>query len=318
MIIIRITSGLGNQLFQYATARSIANRYKTIVKIDTIHYYIDKQRSFALDSFQIPISKVTITDLLKIYPFEGILLILLKPFIGRKKTGKLILWLEQKIFKYQAYYNKPLANKQTLIKKNILIQRYYHFDEEIINAKDNIYMIGYFQSWKYFNNIKSILIEEIKLKKTIRSHNKGILQQITNCDSVSVHIRRGDYFSDANNRKLFEVFDMHYFVNAIQMMKQKLTSPVFFIFSDDIEWVKKNFQLSEHIVFFKNSKGDKPAEDLILMSNCKHNIISNSSFSWWGAWLNQNPGKIVIAPKKWLNSEEYDTKDLLPPDWIKI
>ncbi len=317
MIIIRITSGLGNQLFQYATARSLANRHNTIVKIDTIYYYDNKLRNFALDLFQIPINKVTIHDLLKIYPLEGILLLLLKPIIGKRATGKIILWIEQRILRYQSNYNKPSVNNQSLIKKNILIQRYYHFDEEIINAKNNIYMIGYFQSWKYFHNIRQVLIKEIELKKPFLNL-KNLLEKIVNCEAVSIHVRRGDYYSDPNNRRLFEVFDLCYFQNAINLIKKKIVSPIFFIFSDDIEWVKKNLKISEQIEFIENCNIDNPAEDLILMSKCKHNIISNSSFSWWSAYLNQNPDKIIIAPKKWLTANEYNTKDLLLPEWIKI
>lgn len=318
MIIIRLTSGLGNQLFQYATARNIAYKHNTILKIDKISYYSDDFRSCELFNYKINAYEIKTTDLLKLKPLQGYFLLFVKFFAGRIRAARLYLKFESKWLNYYAHYNTKFSQLNPLIKKRILIQRYYHYDDEILKTPDNIYLIGYFQSWKYFNDIRSILIKELQPKFPIIGKNNEILTTIRDCNSVSIHIRRGDYFTNKENRELFEVYNLEYFQKAIQLIKTKINNIQLFLFSDDINWVKNNFKVDEEIYYIEKQDERQTIIDLYLMSNCKHNIISNSSFSWWGAWLNNNPEKIVIAPKKWLNSDDYNIKDLLPPNWIRI
>lgn len=317
MIIVRITSGLGNQLFQYATAKNLAIKHKTVLKIDRINYFSDRLRSFELDWLNADLKFVTTRDLLGIYPAEGFALCLLRPLIGRKKAARLLLWYENRIRHFQSEYNKPFAHTRPLMRKRVLIQRYYHYDEEISGSPDNIYLIGYFQSWKYFDEIRDELIRELQPPDSPEGENREILSKIEACNSVAVHVRRGDYFSIEENRRLFGVYDMGYFHNAIEMISKKIPNPVFFVFSDDIDWVRKNLVSDQKMIYVGNNRNN-PAEDLRLMYSCRHDILSNSSFSWWGAWLNQNKDKIVIAPEKWLSDEEYDTSDLIPPGWIRL
>ena len=195
---------------------------------------------------------------------------------------------DSEIKKYQprlAFFNK-IYNK---IFKN------YHigYEEKFLNTKAS-YIEGFFQSYKYLE-----LLKELSLKKDID-------YKIAD-NSVAVHIRRGDY---VNNPAHF-VCDLKYYQNAFKLIKEKVASPVFYIFSDDIAWAKEN-------LIFVSRPEIKDFEELILMSRCKNNIIANSSFSFWGAWLNTHNDKIVIAPDKWNNEFPNDYKDLLPPTWFQI
>lgn len=131
-----------------------------------------------------------------------------------------------------------------------------------------------------------------------------------------MHIRRGDYVANPKIAAYHGVCGMNYYQKAVQIIKEKITNPTFFIFSDDINWAKENFKGDEY--YFVSNKEIKETEDLILMSLCKHNIIANSSFSWWGAWLNKNHEKTVIAPRHWLNIKKDIAGKVLPDSWIKI
>ncbi len=176
---------------------------------------------------------------------------------------------------------------------------------------------GYWQSEKYFKNIESNIIEEFTLKKQLDSKFNNIIKQMTNTPSVSLHIRRGDYVNDPKTKAFHNVCHLEYYTSAIDIIKASINNPTFFIFSDDIDWVSENLEILYPCFWVSNLEGED-YEELILMSQCKHNIISNSSFSWWGAWLNQNPNKIVVAPKQWFVNKASDEIDILPPEWIRV
>lgn len=170
-------------------------------------------------------------------------------------------------------------------------------------------------SEKNFLGIENIIREEFSLKKSLREKfekkNSSIIQQIKESDSVSIHIRRTDYLDKQNT---YIILKEEYYKRAIVIITEKVKNPRYFFFSDDIEWVKKNFPHKEDSIFLSN----EDYEDLTLMSLCKHNIIANSTFSWWGAWLNKNPDKIIVAPTKWLVKETGMEESLIPQSWIKI
>jgi len=201
-------------------------------------------------------------------------------------------------------------------KKLIIRERYFHFDPQIIRKYNYAIFDGYWQSEKYFIDIKNIITEELSLKKKyIDEIEKNLINKIKNNNSVSIHIRRGDYVNDKTTNLHHGTCPLDYYHRAIKIILANNKKSIFFIFSDDIDWVKKNLKLL-HPSFFIS--GNKDYEDLFLMSLCKHNIIANSSFSWWAAWLNNNPNKTVAAPKKWFNNPHQNTKDLIPKPWIKI
>lgn len=174
-----------------------------------------------------------------------------------------------------------------------------------IPFKDNICLYGYFQTEKYFNHCRQQIIDGFKLRPI---NNKGV---------TSIHVRRGDYIKEGSSR--FPVIDNEYICNSINYLNNKGYNN-FLVFSDDINWCKTNINSEIYNnSHFKYSENKNEIEDLELMSGCENNIISNSTFSWWGGWLNNNPNKIVIAPKKWFGQElNLDSSDICPDNWIRI
>ncbi len=174
----------------------------------------------------------------------------------------------------------------------------------------------YFQSEKYFINITETIKKEFVLREKPSLNTQNIFKKTKNVNSVSLHVRRGDYVTSKIANAYHGVCSMNYYQEAIKIIKNKVSNPVFFIFSDDIDWTIENF-IGENFIFV-SSKGIEDIEEVMLMSKCKHNIIANSSFSWWGAWLNNNPKKIIIAPKNWFKNKKINQVDIVPKDWIKI
>lgn len=180
-----------------------------------------------------------------------------------------------------------------------------------------VYLIGYWQHEKYFKEIKNTLLEELNLKKEPDSKNKLIKAKILKYNSVSLHVRRGDYLLNEN----FAICDRGYYSKAINIVESRISNPVFFVFSDDIEWAQLNISANSDIEFIDFNK-DREYLDLDLMKACKNNIIANSTFSWWGAWLNPNPDKLVIAPQKWANNpilqKRYNQNGFIPESWLQL
>ena len=296
MIIVSIFGGLGNQMFQYACGRALAKHHDVELKLDN-SYLADKSerenftvRDYELDVFNI---KEEVSNIIEVRNFV--------PDLWNCNKSDLLKYKLIRLFNGNKYYFE---------KKKFI------FDPKIEQIKGNSYFYGYFQTEKYFSDIRKDLLQTFTLKNEPDNQNKRLIEKIKVENAVSVHIRRGDYHDSP-----FNLLDMEYYLNAIELIKQKVENPKFYIFSNDYEWVVENFgslALEKTIVDF-NFAG-KSYLDMILMSYCKHNICANSSFSWWGAWLNQNQTKIIITPKQWFKNEEYTdtTYDLIPENWIKL
>ena len=287
MIIIKLRGGLGNQMFQYALARNMEILNNIEIKFDLSWFKRFPQRKYELDCFNIKENIASKKEVIKLRKF------------GRR-DGRLTLI-------YNIFRNKNSSHIEEMGAD---------FNPKILNIKDNTYLDGHFQSEKYFKNIENIIHKKFTLKNQTGKTFKKIKKQIFENNSISVHIRRGDYTTEKVQKTLC-LCPLDYYVNAIKKIKSKINNPVFFIFSDNIEWAKNNFNINSPIIFVSGNSL-KDCEELILMSKCKHNIIVNSSFSWWGAWLNNNPNKIVYAPKKWFNDETKNIKNLIPKSWIKV
>lgn len=188
----------------------------------------------------------------------------------------------------------------------------------IENKKPVIYFSGYWQSEKYFSKIEDIVKSTFKFDyNKVDDNNKSLIKELEYKNSVSVHIRRGDYENDPGAKfVLGGNCSLDYYKECISYINKKINEPYFYFFSDDTEWTKENFSFVSKACFIDWNKEENSWQDMLLMSQCKHNIIANSSFSWWGAWLNSNPGKIVIAPLKWFNI--YPALDIIPESWIRI
>lgn len=215
-----------------------------------------------------------------------------------------------------SFYDKIVGR----LKKYFLTVVYYsetefQFNSSLFHIKANsIYLNGYFQSEKYFLKYRPQLLEAFQIIKPLKSITTATLEEMKNQNSVSLHIRRGDYLlHEVHNTDKSE-----YYHEAVKLILSKIDNPIFYLFSDDMDWVKTNFKINGVMVYIDFNNAETNYEDMKLMSACKHNIIANSSFSWWSAWLNENPEKIVIAPKKWFNTDEHNFQDVIPESWIKL
>lgn len=231
--------------------------------------------------------------------------------------------LEENIFSNKLY---PFAKMEHLLrekmndsKMNVVKETQFHFQPALLDAPDNSFVKGNFQSEKYFESIESVIRDEFKFTKQLDLENLQWKNEILNSNSVSIHIRRGDYISLKQNANKFAQIPLSYYQNAITYISQNLPSSVFFVFSDDIKWVKENLISDAPLHFIENNNTPQTSHfDMQLMSLCKHNIICNSTFSWWSAWLNNNPQKIVIAPQNWFADISINSQDIIPDEWIKL
>lgn len=292
--IVKLNGGLGNQMFQYALALVLAKKFHTKPALDFSWFDESKMqleaipRAFGLDVFNVDFELATTEDLAKIK----------RPMSGQKWKKSLMKMFPEK------YGINYISEKYT-----------YVFNENILNSSNYSYYEGYFQHEKYFKHLKPLILEAFSLKVQFDEKNRKILDKITQTNSVSLHIRRGDYVKLDFVNKMHGTCSLEYYERAIQHIAKEIRNPHFFIFSDDIPWVIENLKI-EHPFTIVDFNQNQSWFDMELMKNCKHNIIANSSFSWWGAWLNTNPAKIVIAPKKWLAKKQKC--EIVPKTWIKL
>ena len=197
-------------------------------------------------------------------------------------------------------------------------EKYWAFNPAVLHLPDNLMMYGYFQSEKYFKDVEHIIREELSFKERFVSDTwQAYRHKIKQSNSVSVHVRRGDYIG----LKTHEVCTKKYFSDAIRYLRDNTESPEFFIFSDDVDWCRQQTEFSGCQFVAVEGADTDATLDLELMSLCKHNIGSNSSYSWWGAWLNTNPDKIVVVPERWFNAGNVDReamRDTVIADWIRL
>ncbi|ARV05207.1 alpha-1,2-fucosyltransferase [Polaribacter sp. SA4-10] len=196
---------------------------------------------------------------------------------------------------------------KSIKEKNLL------FDKQLTSLRGNKYVKGYFQTEKYFNEIRAVLLNQFIIKNSISEDTNKVAKTIfSSINSCSLHIRRGDYISDKKANSVHGTCALEYYEGAIKIMNDTYKNSTFFVFSDDIPWTKENLKIEN--AFYVDTK-TIPHEDMYLMSLCKNNITANSSFSWWGAWLNKNHTKTVIAPKNWFVNKE---NEVACENWIKL
>jgi len=300
MIVVKLFGGLGNQLFQYAFGKKLS--LKTNQKL-----YLEMEYGFKNDPYG------------RIYN--------LSPFNIQEnliKNDPISIDLENLKIKKNHWQGKiknyllglKRSHWQSITEKNL------EYDDSIEVKSKHAYLDGYWQSEKYFNDVRDEIIQDIQLKAPLQNENALISKKMLEVVSVSLHIRRmhGVELPGQHHHKIHGGLDLDYYQRAIEMIAAKHSNLELFVFSDDIEWAKENFKSHFPIEFMSQNDDAHNYLDLILMSHCKHQIIANSTFSWWGAWLNQNPEKVVIAPKMWFFDQEMNaqTKDLIPKDWLKI
>ena len=290
---IKLNGGLGNQLFQFSLGQYLNKKKDRTIKYDKS--YFEKK----VDAPVIRIDKVFDIKLKNIKKDQ------LK-FKTRLLTNRFII-----------YFLNCISPK-LLEKVGIFIEKNKKYDERILENKKFFYFSGYFQSENYFLGIKKELVKKIKLKKKINKPNLLLLKKIQKTCSVALHVRRTDYINNPNYKKIYNVCNKNYYLRAIKILEQKFKQPFFFIFSDDIQWVKQKFSYKKNVLIVElNYKEKDHVYDFELMRNCKHFIISNSSFSWWSCWLGSNKNSVVISPKKWFSDKNQKRNPILDT-WIKL
>lgn len=289
MIVVSLTGGLGNQMFQYAAARRLAVKHNTKLYLDDGSYKKNKLRTYALDAFNI----------------KGERLPAVRKYIVRKikkRWSPRIFWN----WSWCVLKQKPMQ---------YVYEKDFGFEPEFLDLPDNVYLCGYRQCERYFEDVEDVIRQDFTLKNSLGTLASNWKKEINNStNSVSLHVRRGDYVGC--NKHYVPL--MEHYQKSISMLQERLGDLNIYVFSDGLQWTKENIHFEHRAHYVDLGKDGKDYEEMFLMSQCEHNIIANSSFSWWGAWLNNNANKMVFAPSVWFANSELDASDIVPDKWIKI
>lgn len=301
MIITRISGGLGNQLFQYALGKSLALRNNTELVLDTSWYASaearNPRREFELHHFALHVRTMSRAN-------EQAL------GLPSMSSASIMAKVRRRLFRLK-------ESRKPLVERTFITEPHYHFSPDILAIDHDCYLAGDWQSERYFNAHADIIRKGFALKHPLSPSAQAFLKRIKKTNSVALHIRRGDYVHTKSTNTLHGLCSPEYYTQAVAMIAETTSAPTLYIFSDDITWVKENLTFPYPTIFVDDPS--IPAyEALTLMSACAHQVIANSSFSWWAAWLNQNPEKIVVAPKQWFATNAISTADLIPNSWVRI
>lgn len=293
MIILRLSGGLGNQMFQYAAGLALARRHGAELRFDLewfeanrLHQGLELTRVFGL---QLPVAS---------------------PLDRRKVLGWFANPMLRRIFsRRQLAFLRP---------SRLVVEPHFHYWQRFENLPANVYLDGYWQSERYFAPIADEIRRTFQFFPSMDARSSDLAQKMAAETSVSLHVRRGDFFREQRVSRVHGVDLAGYYKKAVQALIERLAKPRFYIFSDEPKWVRQHLDIACASTIVDHNSGADSYRDMQLMSLCKHHIIANSTFSWWGAWLNPNPDKIVIAPRQWFNVSCFDTRDLYPPNWLVL
>lgn len=306
-VTVFLRGGLGNQMFQYATGLNVAKKNDAPLVLDTVHLS-DRfprphftYRTYDLDVFTLGVPRFTgLSRAAKAVPIPGV-------WLGLDMLG--------------------IGLGQAVGSEKVVREKNYLFDRNVVSARGNVLLYGRWQSEKYFAEIADEVRAAFRFRHPFEGEAKALAEKIRGSNSVSLHVRRGDYAAFKNVAAIMGETNLGYYAAAARYVAEHARAgggepardPHFFIFSDDIAWCKENIKLAFPATYVSaTSEGPKASWHMELMSLCRHNIITNSTFSWWGAWLNNNPQKIVVAPKHWLTDGNGDDKDIVPERWIRL
>ncbi|RAM61656.1 hypothetical protein RB25_21875 [Herbaspirillum rubrisubalbicans] len=285
MIVSRLIGGLGNQMFQYAAGRALALRRGVPFAIDSRAFSEYKTHAFGMQCFSAELNEAP-ARLLPNPPAEGRLQRLLRRFMPT-----------------------PLK---------VYTEKSFTFDADVLSLPDGTYLDGYWQTEKYFADFADTIRGDFTVRHAPSAGNKAWLERIAGTHSVSLHIRRGDYVSNAAAAAVHGTCDLGYYERAVAYLREITgVDPELFVFSDDLDWVAANLRLPYPMHLIRDNDAATNYEDLRLMTACRHHIVANSSFSWWGAWLDGRTDSITVAPARWFVADTPDARDLVPLRWVR-
>jgi Glycosyl transferase family 11 len=290
---VRLMGGLGNQMFQYAAARRLALARQVPLELDISWFARSPDRAYALGPLNIQEAFATPEEL-------------------RELTGPSARGVRRLVFRLRRRFR--IAYGWTWIHERTLSP----VDRRVLEARERTYLDGYWQSEQYFGDVADTIRREFTMDFQPDARSREIADQIATTESVSVHVRRGDYITDPRASRARNVCTPDYYHRSAALIAERVGKPHLFLFSDDPEWVAANLRFEHPVTLVSETARHKEHEDLRLMSACRHHIIANSSFSWWGAWLNPRRDKVVLAPRRWMNDPRVDDRDVLPPAWIRV
>ncbi len=293
MIIAEIVGGLANQMVIYAAGRALAEHKGTDLKLDLGALGRDKLRKYVLHHLQITGEIATPEEIFRI-----------------RKSSK---------FKLVEKLKTKLRKKLKLKVEHIYKEPFCSFDPNFWDLPADVHISGNFISSRYFAPVAPALRHEFRVSSPLSRQTKQYESAMQNKNSICIHIRRGDYAANEHTKRFHGLIGLEHFTRAMAFIEERVAEPVYYVFSDDPEWALQNLTSVHPLFFVSHNNGDHDYEDMYLMSRCRHNIIANSGFGYWGAWLNENPDKIVVAPREWFGDQAFNNAfDMIPPDWARI
>lgn len=297
-IVVTINGGLGNQLFQYAMGRALSLRNSVPLVLDLAWFGLVKRqdgtvttiRNYALEPFELEVATQCVG-------------------LPQPKTPGFIGRILRRAFRYVPHQ---------YMGKKVYFERGFAFELTAFSLQDPVWLEGYWQSHRYFNDFAKVLRGELGQPRKVSYATLEMLAKIGQCDAICLHIRRGDYVTNKFAAATHGLCGLDYYAKGLDVVLSGLRNPHCFVFSDDPEWARGNLQLSVPITIVDINGPDSAHEDLWLMSACRRFIIANSSLSWWGAWLSDSTDKVVVAPRQWFADSSRDTSDLIPAEWVRI
>lgn len=293
MVIVRLTGGLANQMFPYAVGRRLAHLLETELKLD-ISGFDNYEKSTDLEFRRYALGVFNVCE-----------------NFATQEEIRALTWREPSLLE-RLLRRKP-KRPATFVK-----ERQYHFDPTILRLTGNVYLAGNWNSYMYFADIENIIRSDFTFRQPPTGKNLEVFNHIGVVEAVSIHVRRGDYVTNARANQIHGTCDLDYYRASVEWLMQKIEKPHFFVFSDDPDWVRQHLQVPAPCTIVDCNGPLDGHEDLRLMSHCRHHVIANSGFSWWSAWLNSRPNKLVVAPRRWFRTDKYDTSTLIPASWIRL